>query len=133
MHVEGSSIPPGTEGAPLVHPWNDTRRDYPRGWCVHQMVEAQARRTPDAVAVSCGARELTYGELDARANQAARLLRRQGVEPGVLVGVYMERAPELVVAMLAVLKAGGAYVPLDPAYPPARVRLMLADTRVPVL
>jgi amino acid adenylation domain-containing protein len=131
--VEGSSIPPGTEGAPLVHPWNDTRRDYPRGWCVHQMVEAQARRTPDAVAVSCGARELTYGELDARANQAARLLRRQGVEPGVLVGVYMERAPELVVAMLAVLKAGGAYVPLDPAYPPARVRLMLADTRVPVL
>ncbi|HYR11514.1 MAG TPA: amino acid adenylation domain-containing protein, partial [Longimicrobium sp.] len=68
-----------------------------------------------------------------RANQAARLLRRHGVGPDVLVGVYMERSPELIVGMLAVLKAGGAYVPLDPAYPRARVELMLADTRVPVL
>jgi len=134
--VESSSIPRRAEGTPLppgVHPWNDTARDYPRGGCVHQMVEAQARRTPDAVAVSCGSRHLTYRELDARANQAARLLRRHGVGPDVLVGVYMERSPELVAGMLGVLKAGGAYVPLDPAYPRARVRLMLADTRVPVL
>jgi amino acid adenylation domain-containing protein len=116
-----------------VHPWNDTARDYPPGWCVHQLVEAQARRTPDALAASCGGRRLTYRELNARANQAARLLRRHGVGPDVLVGVYMERSLELVVGMLAVLKAGGAYVPLDPAYPPARVQLMLADTRVPVL
>ena len=116
-----------------VHPWNDTARDYPRGLCVHELVEAQARRTPDAPAVSCGGTTLTYRELDARANQVARLLRRHGVGPDVLVGVYMERSIELVAAMLGVLKAGGAYVPLDPAYPPARVRLMLADTRVPVL
>ena len=116
-----------------VHPWNDTARDYPPGWCAHQLVEAQARRTPDAVAVSCGDLRLTYRELDARANQAARLLRRHGVGADVLVGVYMERSLELVVAMLGVLKAGGAYVPLDPAYPRARVQLMLADTRVPVL
>ncbi|HEX2210504.1 MAG TPA: amino acid adenylation domain-containing protein [Longimicrobium sp.] len=129
--MERSSDPPGAQ--PRVHPWNDTDRDYPRGWCVHQMVEAQARRTPDAIAVTCGGRHLTYRELDARANQAARLLRRHGVGPDVLVGVYMERTPELVVGMLGVLKAGGAYVPLDPAYPSARVRLMLADTRVPVL
>ncbi|HYR08321.1 MAG TPA: amino acid adenylation domain-containing protein, partial [Longimicrobium sp.] len=123
-------------GTPLlegIHPWNDTARDYPAGWCVHQLVEAQARRTSDAVALGCGGRQLTYRELDTRANQAARLLRRHGVGPDVLVGVYMERAPELIVGMLGVLKAGGAYVPLDPAYPPARVRLMLADTRVPVL
>ncbi|HEX2078524.1 MAG TPA: amino acid adenylation domain-containing protein [Longimicrobium sp.] len=116
-----------------MHPWNHTHRDYPRGACVHELVEAQARRTPDAVAVSCGALRLTYRELDARANQAARLLRRHGVGPDVLVGVYMERSLELVVGMLGVLKAGGAYVPLDPAYPRARVQLMLADTRVPVL
>ncbi|MBV9110407.1 MAG: amino acid adenylation domain-containing protein, partial [Gemmatimonadetes bacterium] len=76
---------------------------------------------------------LTYRELDARANQAARLLRRHGVGPDVLVGVYMERSPELIAGMLGVLKAGGAYVPLDPAYPRARVHLMLADTRVSVL
>jgi amino acid adenylation domain-containing protein len=116
-----------------AHPWNDTPRNGPRGWCVHRLVEAQARRTPDAPAVSCGGRTLTYRELDARANQAARLLRRHGVGPDVLVGVFMERSLELVVALLGVLKAGGAYVPLDPAYPRARVQLMLADTRVPVL
>ncbi|HEU0302240.1 MAG TPA: amino acid adenylation domain-containing protein, partial [Longimicrobium sp.] len=116
-----------------AHPWNDTARDYPPGWCVHHLVEAQARRTPDAVAASCGGRTLTYRELDARANQAARLLRRHGVGPDVLVGVWMERSLELVVGMLGVLKAGGAYVPLDPAYPRARVQLMLADTRVPIL
>jgi amino acid adenylation domain-containing protein len=100
---------------------------------VHQLVEAQARRTPDAVALACGGARLSYRELDARANQAARLLRRHGVGREVLVGVYLERSPELLVAMLGVLKAGGAYVPLDPAYPRARVELMLADTRVPVL
>ena len=116
-----------------VHPWNDTVRDYPAGVCVHELVQAQARRTPDAIAVTCGGVHLTYGELDARSTQAARLLRRQGVGPDVLVGVYMERSPELIVGMLGVLKAGGAYVPLDPAYPRARVQLMLADTRVPVL
>ncbi|HEU4881827.1 MAG TPA: amino acid adenylation domain-containing protein, partial [Longimicrobium sp.] len=134
--MERSSLPPRASGTPLtpaIHSWNDTARDYPRGWCVHQMVEAQARRTPDAVAVRCGGTELTYRELDARANQAARLLRRRGVGPDVLVGVYMDRSAELVVGMLGVLKAGGAYVPLDPVYPRERVRLMLADTRVSVL
>jgi amino acid adenylation domain-containing protein len=124
----------GSTPAPApVHPWNDTAREYARGLCVHQLVEAQAGRTPDAVAVSCDGRHLTYRELDARANQTARLLRRHGVGPDVLVGVYMERSLELVVGMLGVLKAGGAYVPLDPAYPRARVQLMLSDTRVPVL
>ena len=116
-----------------VHPWNATEREYPRGVCVHHLVQAQARRTPDAVAVSCGGQRLTYAQLDAHATRAARLLRRHGVGPDVLVGVYMERSLELVVGMLGVLKAGGAYVPLDPAYPRARVQLMLADTRVPVL
>jgi amino acid adenylation domain-containing protein len=123
----------GTSAPSPIHPWNDTARAFHPDACVHELVEAQARRTPGALALSCDGRRLTYAELDARATQAARLLRRHGVGPDVLVGVYMERSPELVVGMLAVLKAGGAYVPLDPAYPRARVELMLADTRVPVL
>ncbi|HEV7589345.1 MAG TPA: amino acid adenylation domain-containing protein, partial [Longimicrobium sp.] len=122
-----------TEPATLAaHPASDGRAE-PRGSCVHHLVEAQARRTPDAVALACRGARLSYRELDERANQAARLLRRHGVGPEVLVGVYLERSPELLVAMLGVLKAGGAYVPLDPAYPRARVELMLADTRVAVL
>ncbi|HYW07614.1 MAG TPA: amino acid adenylation domain-containing protein, partial [Longimicrobium sp.] len=117
----------------LVHPWNDTARRPTGDACVHTLVEEQARRTPGAIAVTCAGRRLTYAELDARANQAAHLLRRHGVGPEVLVGVLVERSPELIVAMLGVLKAGGAYVPLDPAYPRARLELMLADTRVAVL
>ncbi|HVH13031.1 MAG TPA: amino acid adenylation domain-containing protein, partial [Longimicrobium sp.] len=131
-----SFIPQDAEGTPLpphIHPWNDTARDYPGGACVHELVEAQARRTPDAVAVSCGDRHLTYGELDARANQAAHLLRRHGVGPDVLVGVYMERSLALIVGMLGVLKAGGAYVPLDLAYPAERLAFMAADAGVRVI
>jgi amino acid adenylation domain-containing protein len=101
--------------------------------CVHEMVEAQARRTPEAPALRSGDTRLTYAELDRRATQVANLLRSRGVGPEVLVGVYMERSAELVVGMLGVLKAGGAYVPLDPAYPRARVETILADTRVAVL
>ena len=134
MRVLENTEPKQREAAAgLFHPWNDTARPWAADACVHHLVEAQARRAPHAVAIACGGRRLTYAELDARANQAARLLRRHGVGPDVLVGVLMERSPELIVAMLAVLKAGGAYVPLDPAYPRARVELMLADTRVPVL
>jgi amino acid adenylation domain-containing protein len=116
----------------VIHGWNGTAPKWPTS-CVHTLVEEQARRTPGATAVTCGGRRLTYAELDARANQTAHALRRHGVGPEVLVGVLVERSPELIVAMLGVLKAGGAYVPLDPAYPRARLELMLADTRVPVL
>jgi amino acid adenylation domain-containing protein len=125
-------MPRATAQAPAFA-WNDGAAADAADACVHALVQAQARRSPHAVAVSHGAGGMTYAELDARANQAARLLRRHGVGPDVLVAVYMERTPELVVALLAVLKAGGAYVPLDPAYPRARVELMLADTQAPVL
>ncbi|HEX8430592.1 MAG TPA: amino acid adenylation domain-containing protein, partial [Longimicrobium sp.] len=117
----------------LVHGWNDTAREWAADACVHTLIEEQARRTPGATAVTYAGRRLTYAELDARANQIAGRLRHNGVGPEVLVGVLVERSPELIVAMLGVLKAGGAYVPLDPAYPRARLKLMLADTRVPVL
>src|SRR5438067_6962617 len=100
---------------------------------VHRLCEAQAARTPEAPALSCGDQHWTYRELDARAGRLARRLRTLGVGPDVLVGLCAERSAELVVGLLAILKAGGAYVPLDPAYPRQRLALMLGDARVPVL
>ncbi|MDT5296661.1 MAG: hypothetical protein QOJ76_3541, partial [Acidobacteriota bacterium] len=111
---------------------NDTARSYPTG-CMHEMFEAQAERTPDAVAVVCEDESLTYRQLNARANQLAHHLRALGVGPEVFVGILLERNVELVVALLATLKAGGAYVPLDPAYPLERLSFMLEDTRAGVL
>jgi amino acid adenylation domain-containing protein len=99
---------------------------------LHRLFEAQAARRPDAVAVCCGARALTYGELNARANRLARHLRASGAGPDKLVALYLERGIGMVVALLAVLKSGGAYLPLDSGYPAERVAYMLDDAR-PVL
>ncbi|MEP6914052.1 MAG: amino acid adenylation domain-containing protein [Acidobacteriota bacterium] len=101
--------------------------------CIHQCFEAQAERTPDAIAVVAGEDRLTYGDLNARANRLAHHLRTRGVGPETPVGVCLERSATLIVALLAVLKAGGAYVPLDPAYPAERLAFMLRDSLVPVL
>ncbi|AUX33971.1 uncharacterized protein SOCE836_061390 [Sorangium cellulosum] len=95
--------------------------------CIHQLFEAQAERAPEAVAVVAGDREVTYGELDGRAEQLAGRLRAMGVGPGVVVGVCMERSAEMVVGLLGVLKAGGAYLPLDPVYPRDRLAFMVQD------
>src|SRR5439155_12269550 len=98
--------------------------------CVHHLFEAQAERTPDAVAVAFENTQLTYRQLDARATRLARSLRAEGVGPDTLVGLCVPRSPTLLVAMLAVWKAGGAYVPLDPSYPPSRLAFMLRDAGV---
>ncbi|HEX8087211.1 MAG TPA: amino acid adenylation domain-containing protein, partial [Blastocatellia bacterium] len=95
--------------------------------CIHRMFEAQVERAPDAVAVTGKERQLTYQELNWRANQLARYLMRHGVGPEALVGISMERGTEMVVGILAILKAGGAYLPLDPTYPRERVAMMLED------
>jgi amino acid adenylation domain-containing protein len=113
--------------------WNDTARPYPLDGCIHHGFEAQADRTPDAVAVVFEGRSITYAELEARANRLAHHLRGLGVGPEDRVGVCLERSVEMVVALYAVLKAGGAYVPLDPGYPPDRLAYLLADAAVPVL
>jgi amino acid adenylation domain-containing protein len=113
--------------------WNDTAADYPRDSCIHQLFEEQAARTPDAVALVFEDQQLSYGELNARANQLAHHLITLGVGPDVLVGICLERSLELIVGLLGILKAGGAYVPLDPSYPKERLAFMLADTAAPVL
>ena len=101
--------------------------------CLHRLFEAQAALAPDALALTCDGVQLTYGELNGRANRLARRLRALGVGPEVAVGLHADRSPEMVVGLLAILKAGGAYVPLDPVYPAERLTFLLDDSRVPVL
>lgn len=113
--------------------WNDTRTDFPQRTCIHHLFENQAERSPDAIAVVFQNGQLTYRELNNRANQLAHYLRNLGVGPDVPVAVCMERSPELIIALLGILKAGGAYVPMDPAYPADRLAFMLEDARVPAL
>ena len=116
----------------LVSARNQTARDYDRTATVHQLIEAQAKRTPDATALICGGEKLTYGELDARANRVARTLIGLGVRPDGLVGLYVSRSIDLVVGALGIWKAGGAYVPLDPTYPRDRIALMIEDSGLKV-
>jgi len=100
---------------------------------MHQIFEMRVQESPKAIAVEFEDKRLTYAELDARANQLARYLRRNGVKPGVLVGVFVERSLDMIVALIAVLKSGGAYVPLDPTFPPARLSYILEDANAPVV
>jgi amino acid adenylation domain-containing protein len=117
----------------LLVSFNRTAADFPAHLCLHQLFEEQAARSEDDPALTFKDSSISYGELDRRANQLARHLRTLGVGPDRIVGLYMERTPEMVVALLATLKAGGAYLPLDPVYPPERLAYMLEDARVSVL
>ncbi|HEY2989059.1 MAG TPA: condensation domain-containing protein, partial [Candidatus Binatia bacterium] len=125
----------------LLVEWNSTKRDYPRDKCVHELFEAQVERTPDAVALvfpSTGSGhgedgQITYRELNRRANQLAHYLKRRGLGPEVLAGIYMERSLEMALALLGILKAGAAYVPIDASYPQPRVEFMLRDSAMAVL
>jgi len=113
--------------------WNETESVCEPFKFAHVLFEEQAARTPDAVAVVLGDEQVTYAELNRRANQLAHALKTRGVEPGVLVGVGMERSIDMVVGLLGVLKAGGVYLPLDPAYPAERIAFMLEDAGAPIL
>ncbi len=128
-------ILPRSEREQLLSCWNSTRREYPPVAGLHELVERQVAATPDAIAVISpdGQAELTYAELNRRANQLAHRLQKSGVKPDVVVGICAERSIEMAVAVLAVIKAGGAYVPLDPNYPRERLLFMLEDTHAPVL
>ncbi len=117
----------------LLERWNQTETDYPQNLCIHQLVEAQVAKTPEKVAVVFEDRQITYQELDQRANRLAAYLVSLGVKPEVKVGFCVERSLEMVVGLLGILKAGGAYVPIDPTYPPERISFLLEDAQVPVL
>ncbi|MFJ5239425.1 non-ribosomal peptide synthase/polyketide synthase [Pseudomonas neuropathica] len=117
----------------LLAQWNPERIEQPLGQCIHQAIEAQAERYPDAIAVTYDGQRLTYAELNRRANQWAHTLIARGVGPDVRVGVAVERSLDMIVAILAVLKAGGAYVPLDPGYPDDRLSYMIADSGIELL
>ena len=101
--------------------------------CIHSWVEDQAQRTPDAIAVVFGAQQLSYRDLNNQANQLAWRLQKLGVRIETLVGICVERSPQMIISMLAVLKAGGAYIPLDPSYPRERIELMEEDSEITIL
>ena len=126
-------LPSTTEQQQLLMKWNDTHTEYPHHKCIHQLFETQVEQTPDAVALVFENQQLTYNELNVRANQLAHYLQSMGIGPEVLVGLCVERSPEMVVGMLGILKAGGAYVPLDPNYPRERLAYILDDACVSVL
>ncbi|MDF5729296.1 MAG: amino acid adenylation domain-containing protein [Rhizonema sp. PD38] len=140
---EISTLPLLTEAErhQLLVEWNNTNVDYPHYKFSHQLLEAQVERTPDAVAVVYEDEQLTYSELNRKANQVAHYLRSaklsrsdsHRVAPEMLVGICIQRSNEMLVGLLGILKAGGAYVPLDPAYPKERLAYILSDSQVRVL
>ncbi|WP_081677053.1 non-ribosomal peptide synthetase [Paenibacillus alvei] len=117
----------------LLQSFNDTEKDYPRDRTIHQLVEEQVKRVPEATAIVFEGRRLSYAELNERANRLARTLRSVGVLPNQLVGLMARRSLETVVGILAVLKAGGAYVPIDPEYPEERIRYILENSNAQLL
>ncbi len=121
----------GGERQQMLVEWNATAAPFPRDRCVHQLVDAQAACAPARVALMAEGRELTYGELNHRANQLAHYLQGLGVGPDVPVGLCVERSPEMILGLLGILKSGGAFVPLDPSYPRVRLELMLTDSQAP--
>lgn len=117
----------------ILTDWNQTQTPYAQDICFQHIFEAQVEKYPDAIALIYQNQQITYRELNRRSNQLAHYLQKLGVRAEVRVGIWSERSPEMIIAMLGVLKAGGAYVPLDPAYPQERLAFMLADAQVTIL
>ncbi len=117
----------------ILFDWNHTYVNYPQDVCLHELVESQVERTPDAIALAFEDQQLSYQELNQKANQLAHYLLKQGVKPDQPVGICIERSLEMVIGLLGILKAGGAYVPIDPTYPNDRLAFMFADSQVSVL
>ncbi len=117
----------------LLVEWNQTATDYPKDKTIAELLTQQAEANADALALSFGEQQLTFRELNQRANQLAHHLQQLGVKPETTVGICLRRSPELIISLWAVLKAGGAYVPLDPSYPAARLAFMLEDSQTPIV
>ena len=127
------SLLTAAEREKILHTWNKTAVSLPPHQFIHTLFAAQAQRTPAATAVSFAGQQVTYAELNQKANQLAHYLRRRGVAPDTLVGICVTRSLEMVIGVLGILKAGGAYVPLDPTYPPERLHHMLQDAQPALL
>ncbi|WP_234017158.1 non-ribosomal peptide synthetase [Nostoc sp. 'Lobaria pulmonaria (5183) cyanobiont'] len=122
-----------SEQQQLLVEWNQTQVEYPQDKCIYELFEAQVKKTPDAVAVVFESKQLTYWELNARANQLAHYLQSLGVKPEVLIGICVERSVEMAVAILATLKAGGVYIPIDPNYPTQRITEISKDAGIEII
>jgi tyrocidine synthetase-3 len=133
IDIAGIELISQGEKREILDNFNNTNIDFPVEQTVHDRFAEQVKRARHHVAVVYGDRQLTYGELDTRANRLARLLRLRGVKTDVLVGIKAERSPRMITGILAVLKAGGGYLPLDPHYPTDRVQFMLADSGVEIV
>ncbi|HEY0754794.1 MAG TPA: amino acid adenylation domain-containing protein [Ktedonobacteraceae bacterium] len=133
VEERSSQTTPEEHALLLLATWNATRQPYPRDLYVPHLISQQARATPDALALTADGKELSYRELDRRANQVAHYLKKSDMEPAALVGICLPRSLDLVVGLLGILKAGCAYLPLDPAYPLERKSFMLKDSHVSVL
>jgi amino acid adenylation domain-containing protein len=117
----------------MLGEWSGCETEPSQVACIHQLFEVQAAQTPDNIALEGGGESVTYAALNARSNQLARLLRQMGAGPEVMVGIFLDRSPEMVAAILATLKAGATYVPLDPSYPKQRLAFMVEDAQVKIL
>ncbi|HNP27631.1 MAG TPA: amino acid adenylation domain-containing protein [Nitrospirales bacterium] len=124
---------PEAERHQLLVQWNQTSVDYPRNASIHEAFEDQVALAPESVAVVFGDCQVTYEELNKRANRLARRLQKVGVRPETLVGLFVERSVEMLVGLLGILKAGGAYVPLDSGYPNERLKFMYQDAGIQIL
>ncbi|MDZ8080625.1 MAG: amino acid adenylation domain-containing protein [Nostoc sp. DcaGUA01] len=133
QHLSDLSLLTKGERQQLLIDWNNTKKNYPDNKCFHQLFEAQVEKNPDAVALVFGNQQLSYKELNIRSNQLAYHLQKIGVQTESLVGICVERSPEMIIGLLGILKAGGAYIPLDPSYPQERLNFMLEDAQVSVL
>ncbi len=117
----------------LLRQWNNTANEYPTDKCIHQLFEEQVEKTPNHLAVVFEQEQLTYQQLNQKANQLAHYLLSLGVKPETKVGICLERSQEMVIGLFAILKAGATYIPLDPAYPQQRLEFILSDAQIPIL
>lgn len=117
----------------ILYEFNNTKANYPKDKCIHELFEEQAQKTPDNIALVFKDKSLTYRELNEKSNQLARLLRHKGVKPDTIVGMMVPRSLEMIIGILGILKAGGCYLPIDPEYPKERIRYMLEDSGTAIL
>ncbi len=133
IKIDEIELPSYEEKNQILYEFNDTRADFPSNKMINELFEEKAEKNPDNIAVVFEDTQLTYKELNDKANQLARLIRDKGVEGDSIVGLIMERTSNMIVAMLGVLKAGGAYLPIDPEYPEERISYMIEDSKIKLL